>query len=311
VIFAPWLLDFPNRSPRPFSLVSPGPGEVLDTVPVFDWEDAVDPDCHDFVFYTVHISEDSAYSDSMVVRGLAESEYAFPGSLFVGGARYFWKVGATDGEDSIWSNEGDWGFEVDAVPPGTPQQVAGEGLGTGVRVFWDPNPEADLAFYKVYQGPDSSFAVTEVETVYATADTTISLAGLDSCTVYYFRVTAVDQAQNESEASAAVAVCPAGAGVGGRDVPKDFMVSRASPNPSRWGTRIGFALPAKQHITAEVYDVRGRLIETLVDEERAAGRYTIVWGDLEARRARVPVGVYFLRLRAGKRVVTRKVVLLR
>jgi hypothetical protein len=311
VIFTPWLTDFPNRSPRPFSLLSPGPGEVLDTVPVFGWEDAVDPDCHDFVFYTLHISEDSVYSDPMVVPGLPESEYAFPESLFVGGAAYFWKVGATDGEDSIWCNENDWGFEVDAVPPGMPQQVAGEGLGTEIRVFWDPNPEGDLSFYSVYQGADSSFVISEAETVYGTSDTTITIAGLDSCTVYYYRVTAIDFASNESEASPALGMCPVGAGVEDDDIPVRFMVSRANPNPSLWGTRIAFALPTERHVRAAIYDVEGRLVETLVDEVYPPGRYGLAWGGEDARGHRVPPGVYFLQLKAGENTAKRKIVTLR
>ena len=61
----------------------------------------------------------------------------------------------------------------------------------------------------------------------------------------------------------------------------------------------------------QVFDVAGRLVTTLVNEPRGAGRYSATWNGVDASGARVGSGVYFYRLSAGNGSLTRKMVLLK
>jgi hypothetical protein len=56
----------------------------------------------------------------------------------------------------------------------------------------------------------------------------------------------------------------------------------------------------------KVYDVLGREVATLVNEWKQPGEYTATWN-----AEKVPSGVYFYRLAAGKFVETKKLLLIR
>lgn len=118
VLFSPWLSGYPNRPPMPFDLVSPGNGAVVDSIPVFDWSDARDPDCHDVLTYTLYLSPDSAFADSRVIDGISESRFVVPDSLFFAiHTPYYWKVKVTDHtkQDSAWCNRPYWTFTYPTI----------------------------------------------------------------------------------------------------------------------------------------------------------------------------------------------------
>jgi flagellar hook assembly protein FlgD len=89
-------------------------------------------------------------------------------------------------------------------------------------------------------------------------------------------------------------------------VPTEFSLSQNYPNPFNPTTQIVFSLSATVRATLKVYDMLGREIVTLVDEERNPGRYTVQWD-----ASKVASGVYFYRLIVGDFVQTRKLVLIK
>jgi flagellar hook assembly protein FlgD len=64
-------------------------------------------------------------------------------------------------------------------------------------------------------------------------------------------------------------------------------------------------------VTLQIYDVTGAYVTTLVNESRAAGRYSSEWNGRSATGEAVGSGVYFYRLSVGNQSVTRKMVLLK
>jgi len=97
-----------------------------------------------------------------------------------------------------------------------------------------------------------------------------------------------------------------GAATVGGATPPEFGLSGSRPNPFARATTIEYALPRAERVRLEILDVRGRLIETLVDGPRPAGRHAATWS---ARGA--PSGIYFCRLAAGGRTATFKLALMR
>jgi hypothetical protein len=94
------------------------------------------------------------------------------------------------------------------------------------------------------------------------------------------------------------------------ELPTSFSLQQNYPNPFNPSTAISFQLPASSFVTLKVFDVLGREVAGLVNEERPAGRYTVSWG-VQA----LPSGVYFYRLEAKNStqsfVETRKMILLK
>lgn len=86
----------------------------------------------------------------------------------------------------------------------------------------------------------------------------------------------------------------------------EITLAQNYPNPFNAATEIVFSLPRAMSATLQVYDVTGRLVRTLADEQFIAGEHRIAF---DARD--VSSGVYFYELRAGEVKVARKMLLLK
>jgi YVTN family beta-propeller protein len=90
-----------------------------------------------------------------------------------------------------------------------------------------------------------------------------------------------------------------------------FQRLRSFPNPFNQSAKIRFAIAKPAHVRLALYDVRGRLVRTIIDEARGPGVHTVVWEGRDRRGRRVASGIYFCRLEAGALVDTQKMLLLR
>lgn len=93
---------------------------------------------------------------------------------------------------------------------------------------------------------------------------------------------------------------------GEHELPQSSTLRQSFPNPGGASTTLGFSLPEAAHVTIRLFDIRGREVMTLVDEERAGGDHEVV---LDA--SRLTSGVYFYRLSAGPYLESRKLVIAR
>ena len=89
-------------------------------------------------------------------------------------------------------------------------------------------------------------------------------------------------------------------------VPETFALHQNYPNPFNPTTIIAYDLPARARAKLAVYDMLGREIVVLRNEEQDANRYTV-----EFDGSRLAAGVYFLRLTAGEFAATRKMIIVR
>lgn len=94
-------------------------------------------------------------------------------------------------------------------------------------------------------------------------------------------------------------------------VPRTYGLSQNSPNPFNPQTLISYDIPAgqPQDVRLRVYDVRGRLLCTLVDEVKGPGSYSVTWDGRASRGEAVGTGVYFCVMDAGEFHSVRKMLL--
>jgi hypothetical protein len=85
----------------------------------------------------------------------------------------------------------------------------------------------------------------------------------------------------------------------------------AAPNPFTARTTIGYNLPQDARTRVDIFDVRGRLVRTLVDRPESRGPHAIDWDGRDGAGNRVASGVYFFALNAGGIALHRRVVLLK
>ncbi len=79
-------------------------------------------------------------------------------------------------------------------------------------------------------------------------------------------------------------------------MPAAFHAYANYPNPFNPMTAIKFDLPHASHVRLHVYDLAGRLVKTLVNEDRAAASHTVVWNGTDDTGHRVASGIYYYRL---------------
>jgi hypothetical protein len=85
----------------------------------------------------------------------------------------------------------------------------------------------------------------------------------------------------------------------------ELRLASANPGP---GAILQYTLPATAHVTLKVYDVAGRNVRTIIDQDAAPGTFRSVWDGRDGTGA-AQHGVFFARLSAGgKAVDTRKIV---
>ncbi|MCJ7552291.1 MAG: T9SS type A sorting domain-containing protein, partial [Ignavibacteriaceae bacterium] len=92
-----------------------------------------------------------------------------------------------------------------------------------------------------------------------------------------------------------------------KNIPLHFSLSQNYPNPFNPKTTIEYEVPEKTNVTIKIYDILGREVKTLVDnEEKVRWKYKV-----EFDASTLSSGVYFYQFKAGSFTQTKKMILLR
>jgi len=94
-------------------------------------------------------------------------------------------------------------------------------------------------------------------------------------------------------------------------LPEEFALHQNYPNPFNPFTTIKFDLPEQTHINLIIYDVLGREVVKLIQEEMTAGYQSITWNTRNSFGKPVSAGIYFYQIQTKDFVKTKKMVLLK
>ena len=87
---------------------------------------------------------------------------------------------------------------------------------------------------------------------------------------------------------------------------KDYVLEYPYPNPFNPTTSLSFSIPKRSQTSIKIYDIKGKLILTLLNESMNAGHHQLKW-DAE----NYPSGVYFVKLVSGEFKKTHKLLLVK
>ena len=90
------------------------------------------------------------------------------------------------------------------------------------------------------------------------------------------------------------------------EIIRDFHLEQNYPNPFNPSTTISFSIPTSEFISLKIYNVLGREVATLVNEEKPTGNY-----EVNFNATNLSSGIYFYTLQAGKNIQTKKLVLMK
>jgi hypothetical protein len=94
-------------------------------------------------------------------------------------------------------------------------------------------------------------------------------------------------------------------------LPAEFRMLCAYPNPFNSNTVISYTLPRSTKVKLDIFNILGQRVRTLVDGQQPAGERSVRWDGRDGAGTEVVSGLYIYRIKAGYFVQSRKIVLLR
>lgn len=90
------------------------------------------------------------------------------------------------------------------------------------------------------------------------------------------------------------------------------MLNQSRPNPMTNNyTQISYTISQPNHASLRIYDVTGKLVRTLVNENKDSGVYNVIWDGRDTNNNEVNRGIYFYTLKTDNKNITRKLVMTR
>lgn len=176
--------------------------------------------------------------------------------------------------------------------------------GGSVLLEWDVFSDEALRGYLVYRsGRDEEGRGAPIQGNRPLIPSTRSFSDESVAAQTWYRYTLVVVREDGSEAAWLSRTVRATAAI--------LQLEQNAPNPFNPSTSISFVLPGAARVRVEVFDVGGRRVRTLLDGAMIAGRHSVRWDGTSDHGTQVASGTYFYRLTAGKRVISRKMLLLK
>lgn len=212
--------------------------------------------------------------------------------------KYFWRVRAKNNSgygpfSTIWS------FTTIIAPPQMPALVspinASGAEPMSVILKWRSITSAKV--YHVQVSDDTPFNVTMFEDSTCT-DTSFTIAPLRLGTKYYWRVRAVNDGGKSlfTEIWNFKTANALGVQRENDNIPKAFALLQNYPNPFNPSTTISFAVKDESEVMVVIYDILGRSVATLVNEQLLPGNYRVRWNGYNFSS-----GVYLYRIVAREK----------
>jgi hypothetical protein len=195
------------------------------------------------------------------------------------------------------------GFEVRSIVPVFIQAFDARTTDKGVVLTWDVWSDEAVDGFQILRseaGAEDEFLLADGRLIEANLREFVDDTVLPA-TDYEYTLSVV-LAEGSQQRSQTVSARSAGFALG---------LMQNVPNPFNPSTTIAFSLPERMPVTLTVYDAEGREVARLIDAPRSAGLNKVTWNGRGASGENVASGVYFYRLQAGNKVLTKKMLLLK
>lgn len=95
------------------------------------------------------------------------------------------------------------------------------------------------------------------------------------------------------------------------EIPNEFMLYSNYPNPFNPQTTIQYDLPERTFVKIILYNVKGQIVKTLIDEQKPPGSHQVIWYGRTDLGDEAPSGIYFFKIITNHYSKTRKLMLIR
>jgi len=186
-------------------------------------------------------------------------------------------------------------YQYQDLPPKRPSGIVPILIPDEKRIIvkWAKNSEADTSHYIIYKDTVSNFPMDSSHIFLTQKDTIIEDYFTSETGRLYYRIKAADKQGNMSEGSDEVAFVLTDEGEYVTEVKRDYHLYQNYPNPFNPSTVISYQLVVSSYVKVIIYDIKGEVLEVLVNENKSAGYY-----EVEFNAGKYASGIYLYRIEA-------------
>lgn len=195
----------------------------------------------------------------------------------------------------VFCDPGSWNDDVDNqwVPPGEESTIE-------IFYQWQTAVDIDDVWYDIENAIDQTYLVSPVyHANYIRCQVTAQDNGIgftgDSISIAFSNAEYVTLPNSNQE----------------DEVSPVTRLLAACPNPFNPETKLQFILAGDSDVEVAVYNLKGQKIHTLIDQYLPTGQYSINWMGTDQYGRECPSGLYFAVMKAGKRILTQKLMLIK
>ena len=312
-----FIVNLMNDTPSIVGLMAPNEGSTQsDLTPNFAWTNSYDPDPLDAVSYNLSWWEPFS-TDIQSVQ--IDSNGFTPNGYLMDNAIYQWRIKSEDLSGAAsFSDTAYFYTDAYAEPPVNFSTIApapdANMSSTVVNFKWfstiDPDPN-ELIKYRIAYSTDWSDTSAYVYTA-EIEDTSMSIL-LNNNLQYFWVAQAIDKdnfvvSSNYNTPNTFII----GTLSTEEDlIPNVFALHQNFPNPFNPTTTIRYDLPNEEDVSIVIFDVVGRKIRSLINQNQSAGYHRIQWDAKNDLGEPVSAGMYIYILHAGDHRSVKKMVLLK
>ncbi len=199
--------------------------------------------------------------------------------------------------------------QYDAAPLAPQNLSIGSNPGDGmVRLQWTANTEADLALYQVWRkidyAEDWRIIGTTTNTYYVDSDMLyLPIYGLVT-TRYKIKAKDVENHYSDYSNEVSSRTEPLNKISGEENAVIEYRLNQNYPNPFNPTTKIKYSIKEEGLVILKVYDILGKEVATLVNENKPEGNY-----EVEFNASQLPSGMYMYKIQAGNFTDVKKMIL--
>lgn len=195
------------------------------------------------------------------------------------------------------------GYSFDNLPPESPLILKGAYENGEVKLLWRKSNSEDLMKYEIFRSESEMFDIDSLSVHAEIADTSFVDTSIpdNDVSVLYYKVFAVDSSGNRSENASGFPVEILTTNVKDDVKLYNFSLSQNYPNPFNPVTSIKYQVARRGMVVLKVFDVLGKEVCTLVNEQKAPGIYEV---NFDA--SNLSSGIYFYKISIGNEFISTK-----
>ncbi len=203
-------------------------------------------------------------------------------------------------------------FVLDLKPPIIPLNFTASWSEDHPNMSWTNNSEVDLELYKIYKKSGSTWeyltSTTDADYTDLT-ETRYTWPGTGTKKYVKYKIQAVDYTDNASEYSNILSFVVKDIDQQQKNLfskAEDNTYSKAYPNPFNPTTKISFNLKRENFVNLNVYDLSGRKVATLINENKTVGPHSVGFDG-----SNLPSGIYIYTIKVGSFAETKRMLLIK